>query len=52
MAEPLRLGTRGSRLALAQSGQVAAAITSATGVVVELVRITTRGDQIQDKPLP
>jgi hydroxymethylbilane synthase len=52
MAEPLRLGTRGSRLALAQSGQVAAAITAATGVMVELVRITTRGDQFQDKPLP
>lgn len=52
MTEPLRLGTRGSQLALAQSGQVAAAITSATGIVVELVRITTRGDRIQDKPLP
>lgn len=52
MAKPLRLGTRGSRLALAQSGQVGAAITAATGVMVELVRITTRGDRIQDKPLP
>lgn len=52
MAEPLRLGTRGSQLALAQSGQVAAAVTAATGIAVELVRITTRGDRIQDRPLP
>jgi hydroxymethylbilane synthase len=52
MAEPLRLGTRGSRLALAQSGQLAAALTAATGVEVELIRISTRGDRIQDRPLP
>jgi hydroxymethylbilane synthase len=41
---PLRLGTRGSALALAQSGHVAAAITERTGRDVELVRITTQGD--------
>jgi hydroxymethylbilane synthase len=41
---PLRLGTRGSALALAQSGHVAAALTGRTGRKVELVRITTRGD--------
>jgi hydroxymethylbilane synthase len=41
---PLRLGTRGSALALAQSGHVAAAITERTGRAVELVRITTQGD--------
>jgi hydroxymethylbilane synthase len=41
---PLRLGTRGSALALAQSGQVAAVVTERTGREVELVRITTRGD--------
>jgi len=41
---PLRLGTRGSALALAQSGQVAAVVTARTGREVELVRITTRGD--------
>ena len=52
MAEPLRLGTRGSRLALTQSRQVGAAITAVTGVAVELVQFTTRGDRIQDKPLP
>jgi hydroxymethylbilane synthase len=43
-AAPLRLGTRGSALALAQSGHVAAALTSRTGREVELVRITTTGD--------
>ena len=47
----LRLGTRGSKLALAQSGQVAAEITEKTGVPVELVVISTRGDRILDKPL-
>lgn len=40
----LRLGTRGSVLALAQSGLVADAITAATGREVELVTITTQGD--------
>lgn len=49
--EPLRLGTRGSPLALTQSGHVAAAITAATGVPVELVVITTRGDRDQASPL-
>jgi len=43
-AAPLRLGTRGSVLALTQSGHVAAAVTEQTGREVELVRITTRGD--------
>ncbi len=41
---PLRLGTRGSALALAQSGQVAAALTARTGRRVELVHVVTRGD--------
>ena len=43
-AAPLRLGTRGSALALAQSGHVAAAVHERTGREVELVRITTKGD--------
>lgn len=47
----LKLGTRGSELALTQSGHVAAAITAATGHEVELVVITTRGDRIRDRPL-
>jgi hydroxymethylbilane synthase len=41
----LRLGTRGSALALAQSGTVADAIAAATGERVELVEITTDGDR-------
>lgn len=40
----LRLGTRRSALALAQSGHVADAITAATGVPVELVPIVSEGD--------
>ncbi len=48
-AHPLRLGTRGSALALAQARTVTAAITAA-GHDVELVEITTRGD-ISREPL-
>ncbi|WP_133917846.1 hydroxymethylbilane synthase [Streptomyces sp. NBC_00582] len=40
----LRLGTRRSRLAMAQSGQVADAVRRVTGRPVELVEITTYGD--------
>ncbi|MEU1277798.1 hydroxymethylbilane synthase [Streptomyces sp. NPDC005805] len=40
----LRLGTRRSKLAMAQSGQVAQAVRRATGRDVELVEITTYGD--------
>lgn len=47
----LKLGTRGSLLALTQSQQVADAITAATGHPVELVKIVTRGDRITDRPL-
>ncbi|WP_438303389.1 hydroxymethylbilane synthase [Streptomyces sp. HUAS TT11] len=42
--EPLRLGTRRSKLAMAQSGQVADAVSRMTGRPVELVEITTYGD--------
>ena len=45
MSTPLRLGTRGSALALAQSQQTADALTAATGRAVELVRIVTPGDR-------
>ena len=41
----LRLGTRGSALALTQSQMVADALTAATGRPVELVRIVTPGDR-------
>jgi len=40
----LRLGTRRSALAMAQSGMVAEAVAAATGRPVELVEITTYGD--------
>ncbi len=49
--EVLRLATRGSVLALTQSGQVAAAIVAATGVRVETIVIRTQGDAIVDRPL-
>ncbi|GIJ29335.1 porphobilinogen deaminase [Micromonospora qiuiae] len=42
---PLRLGTRGSKLAMAQSGHVADALTARTGRPVELVEVVTPGDQ-------
>lgn len=40
----LRLGTRRSKLAMAQSGQVAERVRELTGLPVELVEITTYGD--------
>jgi hydroxymethylbilane synthase len=44
---PLRLGTRGSALALAQSGEIAGALAAAhPGLRVELVPIVTRGDRL------
>ncbi|MFD7907812.1 hydroxymethylbilane synthase [Kitasatospora sp. NPDC059747] len=43
-APALRLGTRRSALAMAQSGMVAREVTRLTGRAVELVEITTYGD--------
>ncbi|MBM0228278.1 hydroxymethylbilane synthase [Micromonospora sp. ATA51] len=45
MTAPLRLGTRGSALAMAQSGQIAEALTAATGRDVALVEVVTAGDR-------
>ncbi|MEU6922080.1 MULTISPECIES: hydroxymethylbilane synthase [unclassified Streptomyces] len=42
--KPLRLGTRRSKLAMAQSGLIADAVSEVTGRAVELVEITTYGD--------
>ncbi|MFF3751381.1 hydroxymethylbilane synthase [Streptomyces sp. NPDC002018] len=42
--KPLRLGTRRSKLAMAQSGLVAEAVRELSGRPVELVEITTYGD--------
>lgn len=48
----LRLGTRGSTLALAQAGLIASRLRSAhPGLEVELVTITTAGDSDQSTPL-
>lgn len=41
----LRLGTRSSRLALAQAHEVARALETSLGVVVEFVQISTKGDR-------
>lgn len=48
----LRVGTRGSRLALWQADHVAACLRSAQpGLVVETVVITTKGDRVVDTAL-
>jgi hydroxymethylbilane synthase len=50
--DTLRLGTRGSRLALAQTGTVARALRAANpGLEVEIVEIRTTGDRITTTPL-
>ena len=51
---PLRVGTRGSPLALVQARTVRARLAAAIGVdeeAIELVIIRTSGDAIQDRPL-
>jgi hydroxymethylbilane synthase len=47
----LRLGTRGSKLALVQANMVARALETGTGAVCEIVTLKTSGDRIQDRPL-
>jgi hydroxymethylbilane synthase len=54
MTLSLRLGTRGSPLALTQARMVAAALRAAHGWshdAIEIVPIRTSGDRIQDRPL-
>lgn len=54
LSRPLRIGTRGSPLALAQARLVVAALRAAhrwDESAVEIVPITTSGDRIQDRPL-
>lgn len=55
MSSPvLRIGTRRSKLALAQSGMMQRAIAAAMGLPlasVELVEIVTTGDRVQDRRL-
>ncbi|HLK24029.1 MAG TPA: hydroxymethylbilane synthase [Caulobacteraceae bacterium] len=56
--DPIRIGTRGSKLALVQARQVQAALTPALGAepgeaerVAPIVVITTTGDRVQDRRL-
>ncbi|NBB50587.1 hydroxymethylbilane synthase [Rhizobium sp. CRIBSB] len=58
MTFPVRIGTRRSKLALAQSGMMQRAIAAAMGVdpadvdeAVPLVEIVTTGDRVQDRRL-
>lgn len=53
-SKPIRLGTRGSPLALAQAHEVKARLEAAWGKAlpdIEVVAVTTAGDRIQDRPL-
>ncbi|MBC8036831.1 MAG: hydroxymethylbilane synthase [Rhizobiales bacterium] len=50
----LKIGTRGSPLALAQAREARALLTAAHGLAedgIEIVPITTTGDRIRDRPL-
>ena len=56
MAAVLRIGTRGSPLALAMTAEVARALRAAHPALaapdaIETVTITTTGDRVQDRPL-
>ncbi|MGL1922458.1 MAG: hydroxymethylbilane synthase [Hyphomicrobiales bacterium] len=51
---PIKIGSRGSPLAMAQSHQVRDRLKSAYGLEekdFEIIAISTKGDRIQDKPL-
>jgi hydroxymethylbilane synthase len=52
MPRTLRIATRESRLALVQTGMVAAALRARhPALSVEIVGMTTKGDQVLDRPL-
>src|SRR2546425_3689236 len=51
MSTELRLGTRGSQLALWQANTVAARIADAGGPPCRIVVIKTSGDRLQEAPL-
>ncbi|WP_062115511.1 hydroxymethylbilane synthase [Aureimonas sp. AU40] len=54
MTQPIRIGTRGSRLALAQAEEVRARLMAAHGLAEDAFAITvisTSGDRIQDRAL-
>src|SRR5688500_2940122 len=47
----LRIGTRGSQLALFQANAVAALLRNRAGIASEIVVIRTSGDRLADAPL-
>jgi hydroxymethylbilane synthase len=47
----LRLGTRGSQLALIQANMVAALLRARAGVSCDVIAIKTSGDRLADAPL-
>lgn len=50
--DKIRIGTRGSRLALRQTSLVQEALRRAdSGIETEIVIVRTKGDKVQDKPL-
>lgn len=49
--QSLRLGTRGSQLALYQARMVAGLLTDTGGPACEIVVIKTSGDRLEDRPL-
>ncbi|RVU36411.1 hydroxymethylbilane synthase [Hwanghaeella grinnelliae] len=52
LSHPLRIGTRGSPLALAQAYEARDRLLEAhPGLSVEIVEIKTTGDKVQDRPL-
>jgi hydroxymethylbilane synthase len=51
LARELRIGTRGSQLALWQAHAVASAIAQAGGPACRIVIVRTSGDRLQDAPL-
>ena len=51
MPRELRLGTRGSQLALWQANTVAARLQASGGPTCRIVTIKTSGDRLQDAPL-
>lgn len=54
LTRPLRLGTRGSPLALVQAHMVSNALRAAHGwdeAAIDIVTVRTDGDRIQDRPL-
>ena len=51
MAQSIRIGTRGSPLALAQARMARTALAAQGAGEIEIITIRTSGDRIQDRPL-